>query len=85
MQVLKVLVWLDANSGHAKAFLKMAGHKIRAEDMGLGNSWTCQQEPAPPQNQLHSSTRKMLGKRDIDSTLAYREGRWKEAWYKWWC
>jgi hypothetical protein len=67
-------------AGQAKALLKMSGHKIRAENMGLGNSWTCCQEPSPPQNQSHSSTRKMLGKRDID-TLAYRDGK-KPSKYK---
>jgi hypothetical protein len=54
-------------TGHAKALLRKAGYRIRAESMGLGNSFNPRQEPAPLPP---SSTMKRLGKRDIDS-LSY--------------
>jgi hypothetical protein len=48
--------------------------------MGLGNSSTPRpaQASAPQQNQSHSGTRKMLGKRDIDA-LSYRDA---EPWIR---
>jgi hypothetical protein len=59
--------------GHTKNLLKKAGYTIREENMGLGNSSNCRQETAP----LHSgTTRKMLGKRYVD-TLTYRDA---EPW-----